>query len=193
MVVWAKLTIDNMSKIGKKIIEITDGVTLTYENREVKATGTKGSLSFSVPKGIELKIEDGKVQVSQKVENNETKALFGLTRAVIANLITGVSKGFEKKLELSGVGYRAQAAGDTLTLSVGYSHPVVIKGREGITFASAEGVITVLGMDKEIVGNTAAQIRAIRPPEPYKGKGIKYQGEKIRRKAGKAAKAVGGK
>ena len=183
----------NMSKIGKKIIDVKEGVKLTYENHEIKVTGAKGSLSFVVPKGIELKIEDGKVQVFQKVENNETKALFGLTRAVIANMIIGVSKGFEKKIELSGVGYRAQAAGDTLTLSVGYSHPVVIKGREGITFSFEEGVITVHGIDKEVVGNTSAQIRAVRPPEPYKGKGIKYQGEKIRRKAGKTAKAVGAK
>jgi len=183
-----------MSKIGKKPIEITDGVNVAFENREVKVTGVKGELSFKVPKGIEIKIEDGKVIVSQKKEDDrETKALFGLTRALIANMVTGVSKGFEKKLELSGVGYRAQASGDSLTLSLGFSHPVQIKGKQGITFTAAEGIITVSGMDKDLIGNTAAEIRSIRPPEPYKGKGIKYVGERIRRKAGKAAKAIGTK
>jgi len=183
-----------MSKIGKIPVEIKEGVNVTFENREIKVSGTKGELSFVVPKGIELKIGDGMIVVSQKKEDDrETKALFGLTRAIIANMVTGVSKGFEKKLELSGVGYRAQASGDNLTLSLGFSHPVQIKGKPGITFSVTEGIITISGIDKDLIGNTAAEIRRIRPPEPYKGKGIKYVGERIRRKAGKAAKAIGGK
>ena len=118
--------------------------------------------------------------------------LFGLTRAMLNNLVKGVTEGFEKKLELSGVGYRAQAAGNALTLSLGFSHPVVVKVDQGITFTVEENIITISGIDKALVGDTAAKVRAIRPPEPYKGKGIKYVGERIRRKAGKAAKAVGG-
>ena len=121
-----------------------------------------------------------------------TNALFGLTRAYLANLVTGVTQGFEKKLELSGVGYRAQAAGNTLTLSLGFSHPVVITADQGIQFKVEDNVITISGIDKTIIGDIAARVRKLRPPEPYKGKGIKYIGERIRRKAGKAAKAVGG-
>ncbi|HSW97226.1 MAG TPA: 50S ribosomal protein L6, partial [Candidatus Saccharimonadales bacterium] len=121
------------------------------------------------------------------------KAIFGLTRSLLSNMVTGVSTGFEKKLELSGVGYRVAMAGADISLSVGFSHPVKIKAEPGITFTIKDNGIIVSGIDKALVGNTAAVIRAIRPPEPYKGKGIKYAGEKIRRKAGKAAKAVGGK
>lgn len=182
-----------MSKIGKKPVAIKDGVTLTIENKEVKVSGSKGTLSFKIPKEIEVKVEDNKVLVSQKRESNELDALFGLTRAYIANMIIGVSNGFEKKLELSGVGYRASASGNTLNLSVGFSHPVIIKASEAINFNVSENVITVSGINKVEVGDTAAKVRAIRPPEPYKGKGIKYLGERIRRKAGKAAKAVGAK
>lgn len=181
-----------MSKIGKKEIIIKEGVTVVLENGVVKATGSKETLLFVLPKGIEINIEGNKINVSQKKENDpETSALFGLTRAYIANLITGVSTGFERKLELIGVGYRAQASGSSLTLSLGFSHQVNFKAPEGVTFTVEENIITISGADKVLVGNTAAKIRAIRPPEPYKGKGIKYVGEKIRRKAGKAAKTVG--
>ncbi|OGH07570.1 MAG: 50S ribosomal protein L6 [Candidatus Levybacteria bacterium RBG_16_35_11] len=183
-----------MSKIGKKTIEITDGVSVSYKSPDLKVVGVKGELFFRLPKEIDLKIEDNKITVLQKKgKEDETKALFGLSRAIIANMITGVSKGFEKKLELSGVGYRAVASGNNLTLSLGYSHPVNVIGKEGITFSVTEGIITISGADKELVGNTAAKIRSIRPPEPYKGKGIKYVGEKVRRKAGKVAKTIGGK
>ena len=183
-----------MSKIAKKPVLIREGVTVTVEGSKVTVNGPKGTLFFPIPQGIEVNQEDGKVQVSQKTKNDDkTNALFGLTRSMISNMVTGVSEGFTKKLELSGVGYRAQASGNSLTLSLGFSHPVVIKGEEGITFAVEENVISVMGSDKGLVGNTAATIRAIRPPEPYKGKGIKYQGERIRRKTGKAAKAVGAK
>ena len=183
-----------MSKIAKIPVAIKDGVSVLIEKEKITVTGPKGSLSFSLPKGVEVKEEDKKLIVTQNKKNEEkNSALFGLTRSLIFNMVEGVSQGFEKKLELSGVGYRAQAAGDTLTLSLGFSHPVVIKGAGGISFTVAENVITISGIDKAVVGDTAAKIRAIRPPEPYKGKGIKYQGERIRRKVGKAAKAVGAK
>ena len=183
-----------MSKIAKIPVLIKEGVSVSINNGLVTINGPKGSLSFSLPKGVEVKEEDKKLIVSQNKKNDEkNSALFGLARSIIFNMVEGVSDGFEKKLELSGVGYRAQAAGDTLTLSLGFSHPVVIKGAGGILFTVSENVITVSGIDKALVGDTAAKIRAIRPPEPYKGKGIKYQGERIRRKVGKAAKAVGAK
>jgi len=184
----------NMSKIGKKPVEIKEGVTVSIENNRITAVGSKGTLFFDIPKGIDVKIVDNKVIVSQKkADDPETRALFGLTRSIIANIITGASTGFEKKLELVGVGYRAQASGSSITLSLGFSHPVHFKAPEGVTFTVTDNVITIFGADKVLVGNTAAKIRAIRPPEPYKGKGIRYQGEKVRRKAGKAAKAIGTK
>lgn len=183
-----------MSKIGKTPILIKEGVTVSVQDSLVTVTGSKGSLSYELPRGIEITNKDDIILLSQKKGLEEqTKALYGLARALLANMVTGVSTGFKKELELSGVGYRAQSSGSELNLSVGFSHPVKIKAEPGITFAVAENIITVSGSDKALVGNTAAKIRAIRPPEPYKGKGIKYKGEKIRRKAGKAAKAVGAK
>lgn len=182
-----------MSKIAKKPIILKDNVTLSMQGSRATITGPKGSLYFDVPKGIKAEVKDSQIIVSQVKENdNLTKALFGLTRAYLANLVTGVTEGFEKKLELTGVGYRAQASGNTLTLSLGFSHPVIIKADASIQFKVEENVITISGIDKTVVGDTAVKIRSIRPPEPYKGKGIKYVGERIRRKAGKAAKAVGG-
>lgn len=183
-----------MSKIGKMPIQIKSGVTVALEGSKVVATGSKGILSYDLPKGLLLTIEEGKAVVSQEEKMKyQTRALFGLARAIINNMVIGVSTGFEKKLELVGVGYRAQTNGKELTLSLGFSHPVKIIAQEGISFSVAEGIVTISGADKAVVGNVAATIRAIRPPEPYKGKGIKYVGEYIRRKAGKAAKAVGGK
>lgn len=182
-----------MSKIAKKPVVIKEGINVAIEGRNVKVSGPKGELSFVIPAGIKAEAKNGEIIVSQEKKNSkETNALFGLTRSIINNLVKGVSEGFTKKLELSGVGYRAQAAGDTLTLSLGFSHPVVIKGSQGITFTMEENIITISGIDKALVGDTAAKVRAIRPPEPYKGKGIKYVGERVRRKAGKAAKAIGG-
>jgi large subunit ribosomal protein L6 len=182
-----------MSKIGKTPIIINPGVSINMTGQSVAVSGPKGQLSFVVPTGIKAEVIDGQIIVSQVKKNDvETNALFGLTRAILNNLVKGVSDGFEKKLELSGVGYRAQAAGNVLTLSVGYSHQVIIKADQSITFTVAENIITVAGSDKAMIGDVAAKIRAVRPPEPYKGKGIKYVGERIRRKAGKAAKAVGG-
>ena len=182
-----------MSKIAKKPVVLKPGVTVVMEGEKVKVNGPKGELSFDLPRGIKIEVVEGQIIVSQEKKNSsETNALFGLTRSILNNLAIGVSDGFEKELELTWVGYRAQAAGSTLTLAVGFSHPVVIKEDQSITFAVAENIITISGIDKALVGNVAAKVRAIRPPEPYKGKGIKYVGEHIRRKVGKAAKAVGG-
>lgn len=180
-----------MSKIGKLPISVKEGVTVTNTNGAISVTGPKGTLTYQLPYGIEMKTEDGKIVVSQKPGADNT-ALWGLARALLANMVKGVSDGFEKKLELSGVGYRAQTSGSELTLSVGFSHQVKIKAPQGITFKVEENVITVQGSDKGLVGQVADEVRKVRPPEPYKGKGISYKGERIRRKAGKAAKAVGG-
>jgi len=183
-----------MSKIGKLPIAIPAGVTIEISDRVAKVTGGKGTLSFELPKGINAAIEESVLKVSQEPKTaDHTKALFGLTRSLIDNMVRGVSEGFEKRLELVGVGYRAQVAGKDLTLSLGFSHPVKFTAPDGITFAYIDNQIIISGIDKALVGNIAAKIRAVRPPEPYKGKGIKYVGEYIRRKAGKAAKAVGSK
>lgn len=182
-----------MSKIAKIPVVLKEGVSFVLEGRKAEVSGPKGELSFVIPNGIKAEVIDKEIIVSQeKKDDSKTNALFGLTRSILNNLVIGVSDGFEKKLELSGVGYRAQAAGNTLTMALGFSHPVVIKVEQGITFAVNENIITISGIDKVLIGDTAAKIRAIRPPEPYKGKGIKYVGERIRRKVGKAAKAVGG-
>jgi large subunit ribosomal protein L6 len=179
-----------MSKIAKIPVEIKLESQVNLIDGEIKVNGPKGNLSFRIPSGVNVKIEENKVLVSANKEDN-AKALSGLVRANIANMIKGTTEGFIKKLELTGVGYRAQASGNTLTLSVGYSHPVIIKADQTITFTVEENVITVSGVDKAMVGDIASRVRAVRPPEPYKGKGIKYQGEYIRRKVGKAAKTVG--
>jgi large subunit ribosomal protein L6 len=181
-----------MSKIAKKPVILKAGVTVVMEGTKAKVSGPKGELSFVIPTGIKMEVVEGQIIVSQTKKNDpETNALFGLTRSILNNLVIGVADGFEKKLELSGVGYRAQAAGNTLTLALGFSHPVVIEVEQGIAFTVNENIITIAGIDKTLVGDTAAKVRAIRPPEPYKGKGIKYVGERVRRKVGKAAKAVG--
>lgn len=182
-----------MSKIGKLPIAIPAGVTVTINGKDVSIVGPKGTMQHTVPQGILIALADNVLSVSQEEKTKDaTKALFGLTRALLNNMVKGVSEGFEKKLELAGVGYRAQANGQELTLSVGYSHPVKITAPNGVTFAVDGNIITVMGYDKALIGNTAAKVREVRKPEPYKGKGIKYVGEYIRRKAGKAAKAVGG-
>lgn len=182
-----------MSKIAKIPIVIKEGISVNIENEKILVAGPKGTLTFDIPAGVKVVINDWKIEVSGRQGRENTQMLAGLTRAIIANFVKGVTEGFEKKLELSGVGYRAQVLGNDLVLSLGFSHPVSVLAPEGIKFSVAENVIAISGIDKALVGNTAAKIRAIRPPEPYKGKGISYQGEKIRRKVGKAAKAVGTK
>ncbi len=184
-----------MSKIGKLIITIPTGVTVTQTEMSVAVQGPKGQLHVAIPAGIVVTIEEGTMKVAQKVVNDrETHALWGITRANIANAVKGVSDGVEVRLELVGVGFRAQASGSELTLSLGYAHPVKFKAPQGVSFAVGENnTIIVSGFDKMLVGNIAAEIRAVRPPEPYKGKGIRYKNEYVRRKAGKTAKAVGAK
>lgn len=174
-------------------IIVKNNIQVAVEENRVTVTGTKGSGTYKIPEGITVSMDEGKLVVKQARENDpETVALFGLTRANLANLVKGVDSGFEKKLELTGVGYRAQMQGADLVLSLGFSHPVKFAPKPGIQITVADNVITVSGMDKMLVGEMAANIRAVKPPEPYKGKGIHYAGEYIRRKAGKAAKAVGG-
>jgi len=181
-----------MSKIGKLPISITQGVSLTTEGKAVHVTGPKGVFIVDKPEGITLEINEGVARVTAKNQNDKKiRSLFGMFRANLANAVKGVDSGFEKKLEMTGVGYRAQIQGADLVLSVGYSHPVKFSPKEGIKLTVADNVISVSGIDKAMVGELAAEIRAVRPPEPYKGKGIRYQGEYVRRKAGKAAKAAG--
>jgi len=183
-----------MSKLAKKPVIVKEGVSISFENDIIKVNGPKGNLSFGIPKGVDVKVAEGCLAVSLRNKNDEgLKPSLGLTRAMISNMITGVTDGFEKRLELSGVGYRAQVTGQDLSISVGFSHPMKITAVPGLSFAVVDNFITISGTDKDLVGNMAAKIRSIKPPEPYKGKGIRYQNEKIRRKVGKAAKALGAK
>ncbi len=176
-----------MSRIGKKPISLPVGVKVTVDGNTVTVQGPKGTLEQILPEGITISQEDNQVLVERANDNKQQRAFHGLTRALIANMVEGVTNGFEKKLELVGVGYRAQMQGKKLVISIGFSHPVEIDASEGIEFeVPAPTRITIKGIDKQLVGNTAAHIRAIRKPEPYKGKGIKYENEYIRRKAGKA-------
>jgi large subunit ribosomal protein L6 len=177
-----------MSRIGKAPITIPDGVTVTIEPARVAVAGPLGSLQQQVPTRMKIELSDGIVTVTRPTERGEDRALHGLTRTIVANMVEGVTKGFEKKLEIQGVGYRAQLKGSDLELNVGYSHPVLIKPRTGITFdVPTPTEIVVKGTDKQMVGQTAAEIRKVRKPEPYKGKGIRYEGEYVRRKVGKRA------
>lgn len=181
-----------MSRIGNAIIIIPKEATVTADAHTVSVSGPKGQLSLAVPAGVRVKSADGNIEVTRSHNDKKSRALHGYVRAQIANLVAGVTRGWTKTLELSGVGYRAALTGADVTLNVGFSHPVVVAPPAGITFAVNEGKIIVSGSDKQLVGEVAAKIREIKKPEPYKGKGIKYQGEHIRKKAGKAAKAVGG-
>jgi len=177
-----------MSRIGRKPIEVPAGVNVTIEPGRVSVSGPLGSLQQVVPQRMAIGQEDGAIVVTRPTERGEDRALHGLTRTIIANMVEGVTKGFEKKLEIQGVGYRAALKGSDLELSVGYSHPVTIKPRTGISFEVPQPTqIVVKGHDKQQVGQTAAEIRKVRPPEPYKGKGIRYDGEYVRRKVGKRA------
>jgi large subunit ribosomal protein L6 len=177
-----------MSRIGKRAIEVPAGVTVSLEPGRVAVVGPLGTLQQAVPARMQIAQEDGTVTVSRPTERGEDRALHGLTRTLIANMVEGVTKGFEKRLEIQGVGYRAALKGTDLELQVGYSHPVTIKPRTGITFeVPTPTQVTVKGTDKQQVGQTAAEIRKVRPPEPYKGKGIRYEGEYVRRKVGKRA------
>src|SRR5438128_12508640 len=164
-----------MSRVGKRPVAIPSGVTATVEGQTVKMKGPKGQLQFVVHDDVEVKFENGTVNVAPRVKTNRAQAMYGTARAQIANLVAGVTKGFEKKLEITGVGYRAALQGKNLQLALGYSHDVVYPVPEGITIAAPRPTeIVVTGIDKQKVGQVAAEIRAFRPPEPYKGKGVKY-------------------
>ncbi|MBO4900548.1 large subunit ribosomal protein L6 [Lachnospiraceae bacterium XBB2008] len=179
-----------MSRIGRMPIAIPAGVNVDVaENNTVTVKGPKGELKRTLPSEMEIKMEDGQLTVARPNDLKKMKSLHGLTRTLINNMIVGVTEGYEKKLEVNGVGYRASKSGKTLTLNLGYSHPVEMTDPEGIeTVLEGQNIIIVKGIDKEKVGQFAAEIRDKRRPEPYKGKGIKYADETIRRKAGKAGK-----
>lgn len=181
-----------MSRIGKQPVEMPEGVSLAVSGQTIEVSGPKGTLERKLAKGLEVKTDKGQIIVSPKKSDKKYRALHGTFRALIANMVKGVSEGWSKELELVGTGYRAEASDKDLILSVGYSHPVKIEAPEGISFEIEKTKITVNGIDKELVGKIAAEIRRVRPPEPYKGKGIKYKDEIVRRKPGKAAKAEEG-
>jgi large subunit ribosomal protein L6 len=177
-----------MSRIGKQPIELPSGVNVSISPGRVMVNGPLGELSQDVPARMKIEQSNGAITVARPTERGEDRALHGLTRSLIANMVEGVTKGFEKRLELQGVGYRAALQGTDLRLDVGYSHPVVMKAPQGITFEVPRATeIVVKGVDKQQVGQIAAEIRKVRPPEPYKGKGIRYAGEYVRRKVGKRA------
>ncbi|WP_022721897.1 50S ribosomal protein L6 [Rhodopseudomonas sp. B29] len=175
-----------MSRVGKKPVSVPSGVTATVEGQTVKMKGPKGQLQFVVHDDVDVKFEDGQVKVAPRAETNRAQALYGTARAQIANLVEGVTKGFEKKLEITGVGYRAALQGKKLQLALGYSHDVLYDIPEGITITVPKPTeINVAGIDSQKVGQVAAEIRDYRPPEPYKGKGVRYADEFIFRKEGK--------
>jgi large subunit ribosomal protein L6 len=178
-----------MSRIGKLPITVPSGVDVTIDGRDVTVQGPKGSLSHSVPEPITVELADGTLRVVRPDDERTSKALHGLTRTLIANMVTGVTQGYEKKLEIVGTGYRVLAKGSTLEFALGYSHPIVVSPPEGVTFAvDGPTRFSVSGIDKQKVGEVAANLRKLRKPDPYKGKGVRYAGEQIRRKVGKAGK-----
>ena len=177
-----------MSRIGRQPIEVPAGVNVAISPGRVQVNGPLGELSQVVPQRMKIEQEDGTILVTRPTDRGEDRSLHGLTRTLVANMVEGVTKGFEKKLEIQGVGYRAQLKGTDLERAVGYSHPVTIKPRPGISFeVPVPTQVVVKGTDKQVVGQTAAEIRKVRPPEPYKGKGIRYRDEQVRRKVGKRA------
>ena len=177
-----------MSRIGKQPIELPSGVNVAISPGRVQVNGPLGELSQNVPARMQIEQDDGNLVVKRPTERGDDRALHGLTRSLIANMVEGVTKGFEKRLELQGVGYRATLRGTDLELNVGFSHPVVVKPPQGIAFEVPDATsVLVKGIDKQQVGEIAAEVRKVRPPEPYKGKGIRYEGEYVRRKVGKRA------
>ncbi|MGD1996763.1 MAG: 50S ribosomal protein L6 [Anaerolineae bacterium] len=182
-----------MSRVGRMPIPLPEGVTAEVKGNKVTVRGPKGELTRTFDPDMEIVLEDGVLRVSRPTDARRHKALHGLTRSLLANMVTGVSEGFQKQLEIHGVGYRADLQSDgSLVMHLGLSHPVRVEPPEGIDFevGSSSQVITVRGADKETVGQVAAEIRGERPPEPYKGKGIRYVGERVRRKAGKIGKVI---
>jgi large subunit ribosomal protein L6 len=181
-----------MSRIGKIPVAVPSGVNVDVKNGKISVKGSKGTLAIDVPTGVAVAVENGSVMVTRDGDSRQEKALHGLVRALVANMVNGVTNGFEKKLEIIGVGYGAKVNGKKLDLTVGFSRPVSLDIPDGVTIALPDAThVTVQGIDKQKVGQFAAEIRAVRKPEPYKGTGIKYEGEQIRRKAGKAFGAAG--
>jgi large subunit ribosomal protein L6 len=177
-----------MSRIGRQPIPVPAGVNIAIDPGRVMVNGPLGELTQQVPVRMTIERRDDELLVTRPTDRGEDRALHGLTRSLIANMVEGVTKGFEKRLEIQGVGYRAALRGTSLELNVGYSHPIVIDAPQGITFeVPAPTQVSVKGVDKQQVGEIAAEIRKVRPPEPYKGKGIRYEGEYVRRKVGKRA------
>jgi len=175
-----------MSRIGKKAVPTPAGVNVTIEGQTLTVKGPKGQLSWTLPEEIELRQEGGELVVSKRVDTTRAQAMWGLSRTLVNNMVVGVSAGYEEALELVGVGYRAQMKGSALNMQLGFSHEVDIDPPAGVTFATPKQTeIRISGIDKQVVGEIAARIRRIRPPEPYKGKGVRYMGEKVRRKEGK--------
>ncbi|MCD2189454.1 MULTISPECIES: 50S ribosomal protein L6 [Actinomycetospora] len=178
-----------MSRIGRAPITVPSGVDVAVEGQNVTVKGPKGTLSHTVDRPISVQLEDGVLSVSRPNDERENRALHGLSRSLLNNLVLGVTQGYERKLEIHGVGYRVQLKGSTLEFALGYSHPVRIEAPEGITFAVENPTrFSVQGIDKQVVGQVAANIRRLRKPDPYKGKGVRYAGEQIRRKVGKTGK-----
>ena len=189
-----------MSRIGKQPVKISQGTEIKIEGDAIKVKGSKGELSFDLPSGIKAEMKKDNILISPKnketeqselsgKKTKETNALWGLTRALIFNMVKGVTEGFEKKLEIQGVGYKASIQGNKLVMHLGFSHPIELETPEGVELKVEKNIIIVSGIDKQKVGQTAAKIRDFKKPEPYKGKGIRYEGEKVRRKAGKKAVA----
>lgn len=181
-----------MSRIGTKPIPLPEGVTVEESDRRVRVTGPRGTLSLALRPEVGIAVDGRAVRVEPIRTTRKTAAYWGLTRSLLARMVEGVSRGFEKKLEIEGIGYRAALEGQALVLALGFSHPVRVEPPAGITFRVEKNAITVSGVDPVRVGDVAASIRKLRPPEPYKGKGIRYAGEIIRRKAGKKAVSTGG-
>ncbi len=179
-----------MSRIGNAPITVPSSVEISISGAEVTVKGPKGTLDYTLPEGISLSVEDGQASIARATDERQVKALHGLSRSLVNNMVIGVSDGFRKDLEIVGVGYRANAKGkDKLELALGFSHPVSVQAPEGIEFDVPEPTkIGVIGIDKQVVGQVAAEIRSFRKPEPYKGKGVRYAGERVLRKAGKAGK-----
>ncbi len=175
-----------MSRIGKKAVAVPSGVTVTISGQTIEVKGPKGQLSWTLPEEIVVKHEGAELNLTKSVENTRAQAMWGLSRTLVSNMVVGVTTGFEKTLELVGVGYRAAMKGEALSMQLGFSHDVDVPAPSGITFAVPKQTeIKISGIDKQVVGEIASQIRRLRPPEPYKGKGVRYAGEVVRRKEGK--------
>jgi large subunit ribosomal protein L6 len=181
-----------MSRIGRKPLPMPKGVTLAQKAGAVSVKGPKGELTKAVPSGITIKIEGGTIIVSRADDSRENRSKHGLVRAHLANMVKGVTDGWVRELEINGVGYRAEVTGDTLNMSLGYSHPVVFKLPKGVSAKVEKNKVALTSADRDLLGQTAAKVRELRPPEPYKGKGVKYVEEVIKRKTGKAGATSGG-